>query len=219
MINRREFSMGLAGTAGVALGLAASMPAWAQGAPVEGTNYTKLGQPVPAAATGKVEVVEFFSYACPHCFAFDPLLEGWIKRLPADVSFRRTPVFFGRPAWEYLQSLYYALEVTNQLGAMHGKVFNAIHADHKNLAKDADVLALFSANGADGAKVVEAMKSFGVQTKVRQAKQLAEAYKIEGVPTLGVQGRWTTSSSQNGTHERALQVVDFLIAQARKSVS
>jgi thiol:disulfide interchange protein DsbA len=131
------------------------------------------------------------------------------------VKFRRVPVFFQRPQWEFLQSLYFAIEATNQLDTLHRKVFSTLHVERKNIASESDVRALAAANGADGAKLVEAMKSFGVQSKVRQAKQLADAYHIDGVPTLGIQGRWTTGA-EAGSHERTLQVADYLIAQARK---
>jgi thiol:disulfide interchange protein DsbA len=212
-MKRREFSASLACLGG--LGALLAQPAAAQGGPVEGQHYTRLAQPVPMSSSGKIEVVEFFSYACPHCNAMEPVIEPWVKRLPADVSFRRSPVFFGRPQWELLQATYYALEATNQLGALHSKVFAAIHVEHKNLSKDTDVPAVASANGVDGAKLMDAMKSFAVQTKVRQAKQLAEAYHVESVPQLGVQGRWITGP-EAGSHERTLATVDYLIALARK---
>jgi thiol:disulfide interchange protein DsbA len=213
-MKRREFSVGL-GSLGALVVVA---PARAQGGPVEGQHYQRLAQPVPVSTPGKIEVLEFFSYACPHCHALEPLIEPWVKRQPADVKFRRVPVHFQRPQWEFLQALYFAILATNQVDALHRKVFAALHVEHKNIAREADVLALAAANGADGAKLVEAMKSFGVQTQVRQAKQLSEAYRIEGVPTLGVQGRWTTGS-EAGSHEAALRVADYLIAQARKTLN
>lgn len=213
-MKRREFSVGL-GSLGALGTLAIAAEAQAQGGPVEGQHYHRLPQPVPVSTPGKVEVLEFFSYACPHCNALEPLIEPWAKRLPADVVFRRVPVFFQRPQWEFLQSLYYAIEATNQVDPLHRKVFAAMHVERKNIAREADVLALAAANGADGAKLVDAMKSFGVQSKVRQAKQLSDAYRIEGVPALGVQGRWTTGS-EAGSHEAALRVAEYLIGQARK---
>lgn len=211
-MKRRDFSVGL----GAALGTLALAPAaQAQGVPVEGQHYHRLPQPVPVSTPGKIEVVEFFSYACPHCNALEPTIGPWAKRLPSDVKFRRVPVFFQRPQWEFLQSLYYAVEATNQLDTLHGKAFSAIHVAHKNIANEADVLAFAATAGVDGAKLVDAMKSFGVQSKVRQAKQLADAYRIDGVPMLGVQGRWTTGS-EAGSHEAALRVADYLIGLARK---
>jgi len=214
-MKRREFSVGL-GSLGALGALTVAPAAQAQGAPVEGQHYQRLAQAVPVSTPGKIEVVEFFSYACPHCNALEPLIEPWSKRLPADVKFRRVPVFFQRPQWEFLQSLYFAIEATNQLDTLHRKVFAAMHVEHKNIARETDVVALATANGADGTKLVDAMKSFGVQTKVRQAKQLADAYRIDGVPALGIQGRWTTGA-EAGSHERALQVADFLIGKARQN--
>jgi thiol:disulfide interchange protein DsbA len=212
-MHRREFSTALLGASALAVGL----PAAAQGGPVEGTHYVRLGQPLPVTApAGKVEVVEFFWYGCPHCNAFEPMLEAWTKKLPADVSFRRVPVAFRDEPFGTHQRIYYALETMNQVEAMHRKVFYAIHNDHQKLDKPAEIAALMTKNGVDGAKFVEVMNSFGVQTKARQAKQLAEAYKIDGVPALGVQGRFYTSGSLAGSPEQSLRVTDFLIERSRK---
>ncbi|MBP6543872.1 MAG: thiol:disulfide interchange protein DsbA/DsbL [Piscinibacter sp.] len=198
--------------------LAVGLPAAAQGGPVEGTHYVRLGQPLAVTApAGKVEVVEFFWYGCPHCNVFEPMLEAWAKKLPADVSFRRVPVAFRDEPFGTHQRIYYALETLNQVEAMHRKVFYAIHNDRQKLDKPADIAAFMTKNGLDGAKFVEVMNSFGVQTKARQAKQLAEAYKIDGVPALGVQGRFYTSGSLAGSPEQSLRVTDFLIERSRKA--
>lgn len=209
MLNRREFTGALVAIGGVG-------SAQAQGGPVEGTHYLRLASPVPVSVPGKVEVLEFFMYSCPHCFQFDPALEAWVKKQPADVAFRRVPVAF-RPNLEIHQRLYYALEALGQLDALHTKAFNSIHVEHKMLLKDEDVAAWGVANGLDGAKLLDTMKSFAVAGKVRAAKQTMEAYKVDGVPMLAIQGRWTTSGSTAGTHEKALAVADFLVAQARKT--
>ena len=211
-MNRRDIVIGLP-AAGLLSGLA--LPSLAQGGPVEGQDYKKLDKPL-AVAGGKIEVVEFFGYWCPHCNAFEPALEAWAKKLPAQVNFRRMPVMFNA-AHETTQKLYYALEALGQVEALHRKVFNAVHIERKPFNNDADVLAWAQASGADGAKIVEAMKSFGVATKVRLARQLAEGYGIDGVPTLGVQGRWRTAPSMAGSEVRALAVTDALIAMARKA--
>jgi len=213
-MHRREFSTALLGASALAVGL----PAAAQGGPVEGTHYVRLGQPLAVTApAGKVEVVEFFWYGCPHCNVFEPMLEAWAKKLPADVSFRRVPVAFRDEPFGTHQRIYYALEALNQVEAMHRKVFYAIHNDRQKLDKPADIAAFMTKNGLDGAKFVEVMNSFGVQTKARQAKQLAEAYKIDGVPALGVQGRFYTSGSLAGSPEQSLRVTDFLIERSRKA--
>jgi len=211
MITRRDFSLI---TATAALGMAGA--AKAQGAaPTEGRDYVRLNAPVAVPAGGKIDVIEFFSYGCPHCYTFEPMLEQWIKRLPPDVAFRRIPATFNAP-FEGYAKLYYALEALDLAESLHKRVFAAIHVQRQRLDKDADVAAFVSANGGDGAKVVEAYKSFGVATKVRQAKQAADAYKIDGVPTLGIHGRWFTSGSLTGGNDKALVVADYLIQRARK---
>ena len=212
MINRRDLTL-----TGAAAALVAATGARAQGAtPVEGKDFVRLPTPAPVAApAGKVEVVEFFSYGCPHCYSFEPLLEPWIKKLPADVAFRRVPAAFNA-SWEGLAKIYYALEATGQVEAMHKRIFAAIHVQRQKLDKEADIAAFVKGAGGDDAKFLDAFKSFGVATKLRQGKQLAEAYKIDGVPTLGIHGRWFTAGSLAGTHERALAVADQLIQRARK---
>ena len=212
-MKRRDFSLQLAAAG---LGAAWAGTAAAQGAPVEGTHYTKLAQPVAVSVpAGKIEVIEFFSYGCPHCFALEPTLESWAKQLPSDVVFKRVPVGFNA-LYENYQKIYYALEAMGQLDAMHRKVFNAIHQQRLRLDKEADIAAFMTANGIDGAKFIEHFKSFSVQTKARQAQQLMQAYKIDGVPAMAVQGRYVTSGAQAGSNERALAVTDALVQSLRK---
>ena len=211
-MNRRDFTfqMGAAGAlAAVPMGTA-----WAQLAPVEGKDYTRLQNPVPVAGT-KIEVIEFFGYWCPHCAAFEPSLDAWVRKLPADVNFRRIPVLFSPPQ-ETLRRLYFALEAMGAVPAMHGKVFVAIHGNRQRLDKEADIISLANANGVDGAKLIETMKSFSISSKLSQAKTLTQAYHIDGVPTVAVSGRFTTSPGQAGTNERALVVMDALIQRARQ---
>ncbi len=211
-MNRREFHLRVGALTALA---AANSAAWSQGAPVEGKDYLRLATPIPMPA-GKIEVVEFFGYWCPHCNAFEPVLEPWVRKLPADVAFRRVPIAF--QAWqEPMQRLYYALEALGLVDTLHARVFAAIHVGHQRLDKDADIAKWATANGQDGAKIVDVMKSFSTASKVRQGNQLAADYHIDGVPTLGIQGRFTTSPGNVGSQERALQVTDFLVAQIRAS--
>ena len=215
-MQRRDFSLQLAGAG---LGLVMTGLAHAQGAPKEGTHYVKLSTPAPVSLPSpdkKIEVVEFFWYGCPHCYAFEPTLEVWVKKLPADVSFRQVPVGFMAPH-QLHQKLFYALEEMGQLPAMHRKVFNAIHQQNKRLGSESEIIAFANASGVDGAKLAEAMKSFSVSTKANRAKQLADAYKIDGVPALGINGRFYTSATLAGSHERAVAVADFLIQLSRKA--
>lgn len=212
-MNRRDFSMQLA-LAG--LGATGAGTALAQGTPVEGTHYLKLSPPVPISVpAGKYEIIEFFSYGCPHCFALEPTVEAWAKKLPADEIFQRVPVAFNA-TYETYQKIYYALETMGLVLAMHLKVFNAIHLQHQRLDKEADIVAFMKANGVDGAKFADNFKSFSVQSKARQAQQLSQAYKIDGVPSFGVQGRYLTNGTLAGSNERALAVADALVQQLRK---
>ncbi len=217
-MNRREFSLQLAGIAGVAalssLGVMPSL-ALAQGGLVEGKDYQKIKTPLQMAKTGKVEVVEFFWYGCPHCFAFEPDIEPWIAKLPADVHFRRSAVAFDALK-EIHQQIYYTWEALGVVDTMHTKTFNRFHVQHKPINRESDMLQFAQENGLDVAKVKEAWNSFGVQTKMRQAKQLSEDYGIDGVPEIGVQGRFLTSPSMAGDGPKALVAASFLINQVRK---
>jgi len=212
-MNRRDFSTTLA-----AVGLGGSMfgPAAAQGGPVEGTHYVKLAQTATVSApNGKIEVVEFFWYGCPHCYELEPTLEEWIKKLPADVAFRRVPVGFGA-THEAHQKLFYGLEAMGKLELMHKRIFAAIHLQRQRLDKEADQVAFLTANGVDGAQFAKLTKEFFVVNKSAQAKKLSEAYKIDGVPAIGIHGRYYTAGSLAGDNKRALAVADFLIERVRK---
>jgi thiol:disulfide interchange protein DsbA len=209
--------------------LAATAQATPQ-APVNGTDYKTLDKAQTTDATaGKVEVVEFFWYSCPHCFALDPALEAWVKKEGNAISFKRVPVAF-RPSFVPQQKLYYALEAMGRLHDLHPKVFNAIHAERKPLDTDAAITDYIVAQGVDNAKFLEVYNSFGVQTKAKRAAQLQEAYKIDGVPTLAIDGRYLTSPSIVGAgmggnqpepalHAAALQVASFLVDKAAKEQS
>ncbi|MBU3739831.1 MAG: thiol:disulfide interchange protein DsbA/DsbL [Rhodoferax sp.] len=213
-MDRREFAAG-AGAA-LAWGAWGVSPAWAQGKPpVAGTDYQVLEQRAAVeAAPGRIEVVEFFWYSCPHCNAFEPRLNDWIGRLPKDVAMRRVPVAF-RDDFVPQQRLHYALEAMGLLPRLHGLVFAAIHAEKLRLAKGDEIADWVARQGVDKAKFVEQYNSFSVNTKATRATQLQNAYKVEGVPALGVAGRFYTDGSMAGSMDRALQVVDFLLAQVR----
>ena len=215
-MKRREFSTTLL-TAASAAALLGPQLARAQTGPVEGKHYVRLSQPLPSAAEpGKLEVIEFFWYGCPHCNAFEPALEAWVKQLPADVSFRRVPVAFRAEPYGAHQRIFYALDTLGLVGAMQRKVFYAIHRERLALDKPAEIAAFMTRNGIDAGRFMEAYNSFGTQTRVRQANQLVDGYKIDGVPALGVQGRFYTSGTLAGDNERALLVVDYLLQRLRK---
>jgi thiol:disulfide interchange protein DsbA len=217
-MNRRDFSASFLGTGLSAAGLLAWPQARAQNPaePVEGRDFTKLAPPQPQTAPGKIEVLEFFSYACPHCNAFEPVIEAWSKTLPADVALRRVPVPF-LMNYDNFQHAYYALETIGAVEAMQMKIFHGIHVDHLRLEKAEDIAAFVGKNGVDANKFLAAFKSFSVATSVTRAKKMVADYKVESVPLLTVAGRYVTSPSLANGGPQSLAVVDALVQRTRKA--
>ena len=218
---RRDFSACL-----VSAGLGSALPvARAQAGPTEGVHYVRLADPAPAPTGGKIEVIEFFWYECPHCNAFEPALDGWSQRLVDDVVFRRVPVWFREEPFGPQQRLFYTLETLGLVPTLHRKVFQAIHGERTRLRTAEDMAAFALKNGVDPVAFMTTYNSFGVQTKAQQARQTASAYKIDAVPALGVQGRYYTNGNLAGTGlppgpiDRMLGVVDALIAKVRQGGS
>ncbi|NCN69681.1 MAG: thiol:disulfide interchange protein DsbA/DsbL [Rhodoferax sp.] len=214
-MQRREL---LTGVGSVAATAALLTPSWSQAqAQVMrvGTDFLKLDQAAAVEApAGKVEVVEFFWYSCPHCNAFEPALSQWVKKLPKDVVFRRVPIAF-QSSFVPQQRLYYALEAMGLVDKLHANVFAAIHVEKQNLSKAEAIVEWVAKQGVDKAKFVEQFNSFSVSTKATRAKQLQNAYRVEGVPAMGVAGRFYTDGSLAKSMDRTLQVVEFLISQVR----
>lgn len=206
------------GLAFVAFGAAA-----APAQPVEGKDYVTLAQPQPTESGKKVEVIEFFWYACPHCYALEPDLVEWVKKKGDAIDFKRVPVVF-RDSFVPQQKLYYTLEAMNRLDDMHGKVFHAIHVGRNPLDTDKRVVEFVASQGIDRQKFLDTYNSFSVMSKVQQAKKLQGAYQVDGVPLIAVGGRYKTSpalvSKSVGSQSPAvlnaatLQVVDNLIQKS-----
>lgn len=214
-MKRRQFSTTLLGACAAALALPNA--ATAQGGPVEGRHYVRLNQPVPVGAPpGQFEVIEFFWYGCPHCAAFEPALESWAKQLPADVAFRRVPVAFRAEPYAAHQRLFYALDSLGLVPTLQRQVFYAIHVERQRLDNPGEITAFATKNAIDPAKLMEAYNSFSTQTRLKQANQLVDGYKIDGVPALGIQGRFYTSGPLAGDNDRMLVVADFLLQRLRK---
>ena len=213
-MNRRLFSATSASLVASAL-LGPTGAAWSQGpGPVEGKDFTRLEPPQPVREAGKIEVLEFFSYACPHCSSFEPTLDAWARQLPADVVLRRVPVPFLMNA-ENFQRTYYALETLGLVPTVQQKVFRAIHIDRQRLEKPEAIAAFVGKNGGDEAKFLAAFKSFSVATSVNRAKKAVADYKVESVPMLVINGRYVTSPSMAGGAVQTLTVADQLIQRSR----
>lgn len=219
-MDRRTFSRNAASLAG-ALALAgagAGMPlrARAQGfAPMEGRDYEALAKPVAVPANGRIEVIEFFWYACPHCFAFEPYLEPWIRKLPADVHFTRVPVGFDARK-ETHQRIFYTWEALGLVDQMHVKTFTRFHVQKKPIDGLEDMVRFAQESGLDAARVQGAWNSFSVQSKCAAAKRLEDDYGIERMPEMAIGGRFVAVAQPEAGHDSVLVTTDMLLARIRK---
>ncbi|KXB29022.1 twin-arginine translocation pathway signal protein [Dechloromonas denitrificans] len=190
-----------------------SMSSFAQSA---GKDYTPISPVQPTEDGAKIEVLEFFSYGCPHCSDFNPILHAWAGKLPADVVVKKVPVTFGRAAWGNVAKLYYTLEITGDLNRLEADVFKAIHQERANLFDEKALTEWVVKKGVDQKKFTETFSSFGVMSKVKRADQMAQAYKIQGVPALAVEGKYLVGGKD---FNEALAITDKLIAKARSEKS
>jgi thiol:disulfide interchange protein DsbA len=217
-MKRRDFSLAALSTAAVT-GL--PLTAQAQGPvaafkPVEGKDYLSLDKRVPTdVGAGKIELIEFFWYSCPHCNAFEPQFAAWKKAAPKDVVVQRVPVRF-RDDFEPQQRAYYVFESLNLVDTLHGKLFHAIHSERQQLNSAQALAAWADKNGLPEKKFIETYNSFGVASKARRATQLQDAFKVQGVPALGIAGRFYTDGSLAQSMDRALQVADNLVGEVRR---
>jgi thiol:disulfide interchange protein DsbA len=182
----------------------------------EGFDYRILPIAQPVETKGKVEVIEFFWYGCPHCYDFEPELTSWMKRQPKDVTFRRVPVAFRDDFMPHSQ-LFYALEALGKGDALNEKVMYAMHKENKRLLTESEIADWVTSQGIDRNTFLATYRSFAVASKARAAKQLAEAYRIDGVPTIVMQGKYVTSPSIAGTKAKAIAVMDYLEEKIRKN--
>jgi thiol:disulfide interchange protein DsbA len=195
----------LASIAWLAVGAAGAQP-------VEGKDYVKLKNPQPVESGKKIEVIEFFSYGCPHCADLEPTLDAWLAKLPPDVEFKRVPVIF-QPKWEPLAKIYYTLDALGVERQLSPEVFKAIHSAGLALYQDKVFFDWAAAHGVDRAKVQDVYNSFGVTSKFNRAKALVQAYNIQSVPTVIVDGKYSTS--ERLPHPEYPSVIDALIVKAR----
>jgi len=179
-----------------------------------GKTYVELTNPVPVSVPGKIEVVELFWYGCPHCYAFEPVINPWVEKLPEDVNFKRIPALFGGP-WDAHGQLFITLDTMGVEHKVHAAVFNAIQKEGKRLVKPEDMADFVATQGVDKTKFLETFNSFAVKGKMAQYKELAQKYGVQGVPTLIVNGKYRFDIGSAGGEEKALNVADQLIAKER----
>jgi thiol:disulfide interchange protein DsbA len=208
-MKRREFSV----AALTACTFGHSAQAQANKKPEEGIEYVSLDKRVPTeVADGKVEVIEFFWYGCPHCFAFEPELAAWLKTAPKNVEFIRQPAVFN-DTWGKHAKAYFVAETLGVVEKVHGDLFDAIQNKKQKLESEEELSDFFAAHGVDKAQFKEAFNSFAVDAKMRQAPIIAGRYGITGVPSVIINGKYVTSGPLAGTHKKMIEVMNQLIKQ------
>jgi len=178
-------------------------------------NYVTVEPPQPSDTTGKIEVLEFFAYTCPHCNTIEPMVQKWAKTLPDNVVLKPVPVAFNASMAD-LQRLYYSLEALDRLD-LHAEVFTAIHKERKRIY-EADAIADWAASkGVDKQAFIDVFNSFGITSKVSRANELAKLYKIEGTPSIAVGGKYVTSPTMTNSYEATIEEAQRLVEEVSRS--
>ena len=176
--------------------------------------YVELTNPVPVAVPGKIEVVELFWYGCPHCYAFEPVINPWVDKLPSDVNFVRVPAMFGGP-WDAHGQMFLTLETMGVEHKVHAALFNAIQNEKKRLTDPEDMAEFLATQGVDKEKFLATFNSFAIKAQITKAKDLAKKYQVTGVPTMIVNGKYRFDIGSAGGANEALALADKLIAKER----
>jgi thiol:disulfide interchange protein DsbA len=184
---------------------------------VEGVNYKVLKYPVKTSDPKKIEVVEEFWYGCPHCYHLLPLITPWAKQLPKDVDFKLLPAAFSK-IWKLHAQTFYTAKALGVEEKLHQKIFDALARDHQRLFDEDSMADFFAKQGVNKENFKNAFNSFGVKVKLDEAIKRAKQYRITGVPTLIVNGKYTITASEAGSQENMLKVADYLIEKERKAM-
>ncbi|MBF7688820.1 thiol:disulfide interchange protein DsbA/DsbL [Acinetobacter rathckeae] len=178
---------------------------------VAGKDYTVLKNPSPVTG-GKILVREFFWYGCPHCFKLEPHMQTWLKSMPKDVTFLRTPAAMN-PVWESGARTYYASELLNVRQKTHLPLMHAIHVDNQQIFDQASAAKFFTKYGVSESQFNNAYNSFAVSTQVAESNKLAQQYQLTGVPAVIVNGKYMIQ----GEDGKVTQVLNYLIEKERKA--
>jgi thiol:disulfide interchange protein DsbA len=182
-------------------------------APQEAKDYTLI-KPAQPTEGSKIEVLEFFQYTCPHCATYEPVLAGWRKTLPSDVEYRRNPIAWDDRTLPHVK-IYYTLEALKKTDELHTKVFRAVQVDRRPLLKPDEIADFMAASGIDRKQWLDTYNSFTVATRANRAGQVWKAYKVDGTPSVAVDGKYLTAPSMVGSREGSLAVLDWLIQKSR----
>lgn len=182
---------------------------------IEGKHYTILTNPQPTESNGKIEVLEFFWYGCPHCDKLHPHIKTWLKNKPEDVNFQYVPTIF-RPNWVPGAKIFYTIEAMQAIEPLHDRVYDAIHRDKIDLNKEPVLFNWVEQQGMDREKFEKIYHSFMVQNKVARSTQMSRQYQLTGTPSIVVAGKYLTSGSMSGSPENTIKILEELIAKARQ---
>jgi len=179
---------------------------------IEGVHYKPTAQRLATSDENMIEVIEMFSYSCPHCFRLDPQVAEWKKTLPDNVKFILVPAIF-RDSWLELAKVFYAAEASGDLEKLHPLLFNAIHVEKRRLQTEEQLLDFVAEQGIDREEFIKIMNSFSVKSKVKKALILSQKSGVSGVPSMLINGKYQTDAPMAGSQENIFEVVDFLIQQ------
>ncbi|MBV1871347.1 MAG: thiol:disulfide interchange protein DsbA/DsbL [Gammaproteobacteria bacterium] len=182
----------------------------------EGVDYKAVKTPGRIDDSSKIEVREFFWYGCPHCFKLEPYLETWLKTKPTDVNYVRTPGVMNR-SWETHGKAFYAAKNLGILDKSHTNLFDSIHRDKRDLKTQKQLAKFYTDYGVTKKEFNDAFESFGVSSSVRQADAMGRAYRLMGVPTIVVNGKYITNGSMSKDYKRWMRIVDYLVELERKN--
>lgn len=175
----------------------------------EGTHYQRLAKAQPTSTGDKIEVVEVFWYGCPHCYSLEPAVHDWLESKPDNVEFVRLPAALN-PTWAFHAKVYYAAESLGIVEQFHGAFFDEIHLKNKRMNTESSVKAFFATLGVSEADFEKAWNSFGVDSKLRKAKQKVIGYELRSVPAVIVDGKYKITSQTAGGSQQIFKVVNEL---------
>lgn len=183
--------------------------------PEPGQQYRLVEPPMATGAGEKIEVTEFFSYGCPHCFRFRPMLHDWVAEADEDVRLVRVPVTFGRESWALLARAYYVAEVLGVLDKTHAALFDAIHVSGRQFTSAEQIADFYASVGVDRDKALQAFDSFVVDSMMRRGQRLVRDYRVSGTPSMAVDGRYFVDVRGAGGQQGMLEVVGYLVGRVR----
>lgn len=185
---------------------------------IEGTHYTVLPNPVQTSSPGKIEVREFFWFGSPKSNAFDPLIRHWASQQSIDVSIVRTPAMWN-VAMRFHAQNFFTIQALGLEDSASGMIYHAMHQERKRLSTNGEWMTLLGPLSVSTQDYGRTFNSFGVQSQVQQADAIARSARLQSLPMILVDGRYTVSPDSVGGAGNVLPIVDFLVARERAARS